>query len=121
MFANVRQTQTDVDDNSFRASNTGFAHAARNNRSVRRLAAAARQNTLGRKETVDVLRTRFLAHEDDFFTRIAELFGKIGVEDALARCGARRGRQAKCNRLCGALRIQARVQQLLQQFRIDAH
>ena len=89
VLSDVGQAGGDIDDNTFGSCHAGLAHAARHDRGVRRLAAAAGQYALCRKETVDVLGACFLADEDDLLTRVAQFLGDIGIEYALARCRPR--------------------------------
>ena len=109
-----------VDVDALGAGDTGFAHAPRDHRGVRRLAAAGCQDALGGKKTVDVFRLGLLAQQDDALSSAPLLFGAVGIEDRVSDCRAGRGRQAARHRCMRHGRVQPREQQLLEHIRLDA-
>ncbi len=109
-----------VDVDRLAAGHAGLAHAARDHRRVRGLAAARGQDALRLEEAVDVLGLGLLAHQDDHFAVAAARFGAVGVEDDLAGSGARRSRKTNGQRLALEAGRQLRHQQLFEHGRIDA-
>ena len=99
---------------------TGHAwlpHAARHHGRMRSLAAAARQYALRREKAVNVLRLRFLAHQDHLLAFPAVLLGRVRVEHDLARSGTRRRGQPPRERSHAVIGTQRRHQELLQERR----
>ena len=71
-------------------------------------------------EAVDVVRRRLPAHEDDGLTRPAPLLGRVGVEHDRAGGRARRRIQPARRDLDVRLRVDHRVQELVELARVDA-
>jgi len=117
--ADLGETGAAVDRDSLGARHAGLAHAARDDGRVRGLAAAAGQNALGGKETMNVLGFGLLTHQDDLFTRAAQHFGLVGVKHAAAAGGAGRGGQTLRQGNLIVVRVQTRVQQLLEIGGVD--
>ena len=109
-----------VDVDRIAAGHAGLAHAARDHRRVRGLAAARGEDALRLEEAVNILGLGFLAHEDDLLAGIATLFSGVGVEDDPAGGGTGRGGQAGGERFALEVRRKLRHQQLFEQGRIDA-
>ena len=117
--ADPGQPRPAVDGDALGAGDAGLAHAAGDHGGVRGLAAAAGQDALGGEEAVDVLRLGLLAYQDHLLAGTAEHLGLVGVEHAAAAGGAGRGRQALGQRRLAVVRVEARMQELLQQGGID--
>ena len=94
-------------------------HAARHDRRVAGHAAARRDDAARRVHAVDVFRAGLLAHQDHRLAETRHPFGLVGVEDDLAGRRAGRGRQARSDHGAGGIRVQRRVQQLVQGRRLD--
>ena len=120
MAADLCQSQRDIYVDPFRAGNAGLAHAPRDDGGVRCLAAAAGQDSLGGEKAVNILGPCLLPNQYDLLAGIAQLFGKIGIEHAFAGRSTRGRRQSVCNGFVTAVRIERRVQQLLQYLRFDS-
>ncbi len=119
VLADVRLAQRHVDDDALGAGDAGLAHAAGDDRRVRGLAAAARQDALRGEEAVDVFGARLFAHQDHVVADLAHLLGQVRIENTLAGRRARRCGQARRDRRAGLVAIEARMQQLLEQLRVD--
>ena len=109
-----------VDRDRIAAGDARLAHASRDDRGMRGLAAAARQDALRREEAVDVLGLGLLAHEDHALARAAALLRGVRVEHDAARRRARRCRQALGQRRASCAGSSVRHEQLLEQQRVDA-
>ena len=119
-FTDVSQPQIYVDNNSIGTGYTGFAHTSSDHRRMRGFATTARQNTFCGKEPMYIFGTRLFPDQDHFFAGIAELLREVCIEYTFTGGGARRSRQAGRDRYCRTVGIEARVQQLFQQLRIDS-
>ena len=102
------------------AGDAGLAHAARDDRRMRGHAAAGRENALRRVHAVNVFGAGFDAHQNDLAAGMLELLGFIGTEDDLAAGGAGRGGKAVGDDLALGVRIERRMQQLIERAGIDA-
>ena len=69
---------------------------------------------------VDVLRAGLIAHQDHRLAGLTEPLGLAGVEHDLAGCRAGRSRQAGRDDLARRVRIDSRVQELVERCRVDA-
>ena len=98
----------------------GLPMPARHDRRVRGHAAARREHGLGHHHAVEVLGRGLPPHQDDRLARAAELLGAVGVEDhRAARRAGRRG-QPGGQQVELAVRIDGRMQQLVQIVGRDA-
>ena len=104
----------EVDLHRFRAADRGRAHAARDDRRVRHETAARREDALGRDHAVQVVGRRLGAHEDHVLARLVTRFGFVGGEVHLADRRARRRVQALGEHRELGLRVELRVQQLVE-------
>ena len=103
-----------VDAHAAGAGDAGLAHAARHHRRVAGHAAARGQDALGGVHAVDVLRAGLDAHQDDLAPLLLERLRLVRGEDDLARGRARRSRQAGGDQVALGLRVDRRVQQLVE-------
>ena len=110
----------EIDPETFGARHTGLAHAAGHHGGVTRLAAARRQHALGGDHPVHVIRVGFDPHQDHGLALLAALLGPVGIEDGPAAGGARGSIDALGDHLGLRLRIDARMQQLVDLRRLDA-
>ena len=108
-----------VDPERARAGDAGLAHAARHHGGVRGHAAARRQDAFGGVHAVDVLRRGLDPHQDHLLAVGLELRRLVGVEHDLAGGRARRGRQAGRDHVALGLRIDGRMQQLVERAGLD--
>ena len=97
----------------------GPAHAARHHGGVAGHAAARGDDAPGGMHAADVLGAGFLAHQDDGVAQLAHALGLVGVEHDLAGGGPGRGRQAGGDDMTDGVRVQGRMQQLVEGGRID--
>ncbi len=118
--ADLRRLRLDVDRDALGAGDARLAHAARDHGRVRRHAAVHGEDPLCRDHPVDVVRRRLPADEDDRLAGAAALRRGVGVEDDAAAGRAGRGVQALRRRLELRVRIDSRVQELVERRRVDA-
>ena len=78
-----------------------------------------RQDAARLDQPVNVVRRRLPADEDDGVARLAALLRGIGVEHDLARCGARGGVQPLRGDLDVRIRVDHRMEQLVELARVD--
>ena len=109
-----------VDADRAGAGDAGLAHAARDDGRVGGHAAARRQDALGGVHAVDVLGRGLDAHENDLAPGLLRALGFVGREHDLARRRAGRGGQAGGEDVPLRLRIDRRVQELVERRGIDA-
>ena len=83
-------------------------------------AAARCDNRLRGNHAVKIVGTSFDAHEHDLVTFLGHLFGFIWRKDDLSLGGARTCGQSGRENLSGGIRIDCRMQQLIELFRRDA-
>ncbi len=83
-------------------------------------AAARGQDAFGSVHAVNVLRRGLDPHQDDLAAGLAGVLGLVRVEDDLARGGAGRGRQARCQHAALGLGVDHRVQELVERTGLDA-
>jgi hypothetical protein len=69
---------------------------------------------------VNVFRARLDAHQDDRAALALHLLGLVGREHDLAGGGPRRGGQAAADDVALRLRVDGRVEQLVERGRVDA-
>ena len=103
------------------AGDAGLAHAARHHRRVARHAAARGQNAFRRVHAVDILRAGLHPDQNDLAPGLLRQLGGCGREHDFPRCRAGRGRQPAGDQLALGLRINRRMQQLIQRQRINPH
>ena len=120
VLADVEQPRIVADVELARAGDAGFSHAARDDRRVRRLAAAGGENAFRDLHAVDVLGRRLDADEDHLAAGGGGLGRLVGAEDDLTRRGARRRRYAARQQLLLGVRIDAGMEELVDRRRIDA-
>ena len=110
-----------IDADRTRARDAGLAHAARHHRRMRGHAAACGEDAFRGMHAVNVFRTGLDPHQNDLAALLLERFGILRGEHDLARRSARRRRQAGGDDLALRLRVDGRMQQLIERARIDAH
>ena len=103
-----------VDVEAVAAGDARLAHAARDDRRVRGHAAVRGEDALRLDQAVDVVGRRLPADEDDRLAGLAALLGAVGVEHDLAAGRARRGVEPLRGDLELGVRVEARVQQLVE-------
>ena len=86
----------------------------RDDRRVRHQPAARREDALGRDHAVQVVGRRLGPHEDDALARLVTRLGLVGGEVHLADRRARRRVQALGEHVVLRLRVELRVQQLVE-------
>ena len=96
------------------AADRGRAHAARDDRRVRHETAARREDALGRDHPVQVVGRGLGPHEDHALAGLVARFGLVGGEVHLADRRARRRVQALGQHVELGLRVELRVQQLVE-------
>ena len=109
-----------VDPDRADAGDAGLAHAASDHRRVAGHAAAGGEDALGRVHAVDVLRRGLDAHEDAAALGLLGGFRGFRVEHDLADGGTGRGRQAGGDDLALGIRVDGRVQELVESARLNA-
>ena len=102
-----------------RAGYTTFPHAARHHRCVTRHAAARRENGAGRGHPVEIIRAGLTPHQDYPLTAAAPFRRRIGVEHRPASRCTRRSREAGREHRDLLVRIDRRMQNLVELARID--
>ncbi len=110
-----------VDADRARAGNAGLAHAARDDRGVRGHAAARGQDALGGVHAVNVLGRGFDANQDRLAARLACGLRIVGREYDLAARRAGRGGQSGRDRGGLGLRVEHRMQELVERAGLDPH
>ena len=117
--ADADRARAQIDLQLAGADDRGAAHAAGDERRVRRLAALGREDPARGVEAGDVVGLGERAHEDD----VARLRGGgdrlLGGEDDLALGRARRGGDAAGEHLEARLRVEGRVQQRVERAGVD--
>ena len=108
-----------VDLEPLAAGDARLAHAARDDGRVRRHAAVRGEDALRLDQPVDVVGRRLPADEDHRLAGLAALLGAVGVEDDLAASGAGRGVEALRRDLELGVRVEARMQELVELARVD--
>ena len=103
-----------VDREPLAAGHARLAHAARDDRRVRRHPSVRGQHAARLDEAVDVVRRRLPAHEDDVVARLAAALGRVGVEHDLAGRGSGRRVQPLRGHLDVRGRVDHRVQELVE-------
>ena len=111
--------RTGVDVQAVAAGHARFAHAARDHGRVRRHPAVCGEDALRLDQPVDVVGRRLPADEDHRLAGLAVLLGAVGVEDDLPGSGARRGVEALRGDLELGVRVEARMQELVELARVD--
>ena len=96
----------------------GPSHAARNNSRMARHTAARRQDTGSRMHAVDIFRAGLKPHKDHLLATSCQLFGAISTQHNFTRRRPRRCRQTLRQHSSAGIRVQCRVQQLIQRHRI---
>ena len=76
------------------AGHAALVHAARNDGSVRRHAAACGEDAFGTRHALDIFRRRLEAHENNFLSCLLRRERSLGGEDDRADGGARRRGEA---------------------------
>ena len=102
------------------AGDAGLAEAAGDDGRVARHAAVGGEHALGLEHAVDVVGGRLEADEDDGLAGGALLGGRVGVEDGRADAGAGAGGQAGDHRGGRVVRVDGRVQELVELLGLDA-
>ena len=110
----------EVDLDRFGAADRGLAHAARDHRRVRHETAARREDALGRDHAVQVVGRGLGPHEDHVLARLVAGLGVVGGEVHLADRRARRRVQALREHVELGLRVELRVQELIELGGLDA-
>ena len=101
------------------AADAGLAHAARDDRGVRGHAAARGHDALGGVHAVNVLRARLDPDQDRFSSGLTQSLRFVGGEhDLAARRAGRSGQTGRDRRGLG-VRVDRRVQQLIERGRLD--
>ncbi len=94
------------------AAHAGAAHAARDHRGVRRLAAAAGQDAPGGDHAAQIVGVGLLADQDHVLAALGPLHGGVGVEDDLADRRTGRGVHALRDQRAVGLLVEAGEHQL---------
>src|SRR5688500_1962642 len=102
------------------AGDAGRAHAARDDGRVARHAARAREDALGDVHAADVRRLGLATDEDDLLARGYPLVRFLSGERELADGRAGRGRQTLGDDVLLRVRVERRVQQLIEARRLHA-
>ena len=97
------------------------AHATRDHRRMAGHAAPRGHDRPCGVHAVNILRAGLNAHEDDVAAFLRKALGLVGVEDDLARGGARRGGQPGQHQITRRVRIKRRMQQLVEGMSVNAH
>ena len=114
----VREREVDLE--RLAARDARLAHPARDDRGVRGHAAVRGEDAARLDQPVDVVGRRLAADEDHVLPGLAPLLRGVGVERDLPLGRARRGVEALRGDLVGRLRVDHRVQQLVELRRLDA-
>ena len=120
VVAQRRRLPLRVDREVLAAGDARFAHAARDHGRVGGHAAVRGQDPGRLDQAVDVVRRRLPADEDHLLARLAALGGGVGVEHDLAGGRARGGIQALARDVVARVRVEHRVQELVELAGIDA-
>ncbi len=108
-----------VDVEVLAAGDARLAHPARDDRGVRRHPAVRGEDALRLDEAVDVVGRRLPADEDHRLAGLAALLGAVGVEHDLPGRGAGRGVEALRGDLELGVRVEARMEELVELCRVD--
>ena len=119
MTADPDGLRADVDLEAVAAGDARLAHPARDDGRVRGHPAVRGEDALRLDQTVDVVGRRLPADEDHRLAGLAVLLGGVGVEDDLPGGGAGRGVEALRRDLELGVRVEARVQELVELGRVD--
>jgi hypothetical protein len=95
-------------------------HPARHDRRVAGHPAARREDALGGVHAVDVFRTGLDADQDHLLAAPGPALGRIRIEHDLPRSRAGARRQALGQHVAHGVRVERRVEQLVERHRIDA-
>ena len=113
-----KRLRTVIDRDAASARDARPAHAASHDRGVAGHAAAGGQDAAGGVHAVDVLGAGLDAHQDDRLTLLRAAFRLIGGKHDGTRGGAGAGRQSLGQQRAVCLRIQHRMQQLVERCRV---
>ncbi len=108
-----------VDHQLAAADHAAFAHPPGDHGGVARHAAAGGQNPLGGVHAADILRRGFRPHQDHLLAALRRLLGLLGREDDLADRRAGRRGQPLGDDVKLRLRIELRMEQLIELARVD--
>ena len=121
LVADAAVTGAFVDYQIAAANDATFAHAARHHRGMAGHASAGRQDALRSVHAADVFRRRFVTNEQDTGTVFVPADGVLRREHGLAACRPGRSRQPSSQHLQRSLRVNHRMQQLVDLRRLHAH
>ena len=119
MSSEPDRTGRGVDVEPLAAGDARLAHATRHDGGVRRHATVRGEDTLRLDQAVDVVRCRLPADEDHRLAALAALLGSVGVEHDLPGRRPRRGVEAACGDVELRVRVEPRVQELVELARVD--
>jgi len=108
-----------VDVEVLAAGDARLAHPARDDGGVRRHAAVGGEDALRLDEPVDVVGRRLPADEDDRLAGLAALRRAVRIEHDLPARRAGRGVEALCRHLELRVRVEPRVEELVELRRVD--
>ena len=110
-----------IDAQRLHTAHARSAHAARDNGSMRGLAAVRGQDALGSDHAGQVVGVGLPANQHALATSLGNLDGVHGREHGFAHGSARRGVQAASQHVVVGALVELRVQQLIELVGIDAH
>ena len=110
----------EVDRERVASRHARLAHPARDDGRVRGHPAVGREHPSRLDDAVDVVGRRLGAHEDDVLPGLALFLRPVGVQDDLPGGGAGRGVEPLRGRFVVGLRVDHRVEELVELARVDA-
>ncbi len=121
MLADAHGLRSEVDRQVLATRDARLPHAPGDDGGVGRHTAVRGQHAARVDEPVDVVRRRLPADEDDVVARLAALLGRVGVEHDRPGGGAGRGVEPLGRDLDLRVRVDHRVQELVELGGVDAN